>query len=145
MKVSFGIRAAAIAVAAGSLIAVPLATSASAAAQPASCGKITTTITGSTIHITESKCLPTSATGGGGTGTTAKGTGKLSGSTVNTIKWLSGHGTTKATIKFAANPKGNGKCAKGTTRLAITMKLRASLMRLVLTRLFFKPTSPGRL
>ena len=125
MKTSFGIRGLAIAVAAGSLLAVPFATGASAVTQPASCAGITTKVVGSTIHITESKCLPVSATGGGGTGTTAKGTGKLTGSTINTINWASGHGSTKAAIKFGP-AKGNGKCAKGTTRLAITGKIVSS-------------------
>ena len=127
MKVSIGARALVIAVSAGSLLAVPLATSASAAAaQPASCGKITTKVVASVIHITESKCLPAAATGGGGTGTTAAGTGKLSGSQINTIKWNGGKGTTKASIKFAPNKKGNGKCAKGTSRLTITGKVLTS-------------------
>jgi hypothetical protein len=126
MKASFGVRALVITVAAGSLLAVPFATSASAATQPASCGKITTKTVAKVIHITESKCLPASATGGGGTGTTSAGTGKLSGSQINTIKWASGHGTTKAAIKFAPNKKGIGKCAKGTSRLSITGKVLSS-------------------
>jgi hypothetical protein len=126
MKASVGARALMIAVAAGSLLAVPFATSASAATQPASCGKITTKVVGSVVHITESKCLPLGATGGGGTGTTAKGTGKLNGSTINTIKWASGHGTTKAAIKYAVNKKGLGKCPKGTSRLTITGKVLSS-------------------
>jgi hypothetical protein len=125
MKVSIGVRALVIAVSAGSLLAVPLATSASAATQPASCGTITTKVVSKVIHITESKCLPVTATGGGGTGTTAAGTGKLSGSQINTIKWNSSHGTTKASIKFGPS-KGNGKCAKGTTRLTITGKVLSS-------------------
>jgi hypothetical protein len=125
MKVSIGARALVIAVSAGSLLAVPLASSASAAAQPASCGKISTKTVGKVIHITESKCLPAAATGGGGTGTTSAGTGKLSGSQINTIKWNGGKGTTKATIKFAP-VKTLGKCAKGTTRLKITGKVLSS-------------------
>ena len=126
MKASIGARALVIAVAAGSLIAVPLATSASAATQPASCGKISTKTVGKVIHITESKCLPVAATGGGGTGTTSAGTGKLSGSQINTIKWNSNHGTTKAAIKFAPNKKGIGKCPKGSSRLSITGKVLSS-------------------
>jgi hypothetical protein len=125
MRTAFGIRAVVIALAVGSLLAVPLTTAASAATQPASCASITTKVVGTVIHITEAKCLPLSATGGGGTGTTAKGTGKLTGSTINTITWASGHGTTKAAIKFGP-AKGNGKCAKGTTRLAITGKIVSS-------------------
>jgi hypothetical protein len=125
MKVSVPARALVIGVATGSLLAVPLALPAAAVSQPASCAKITTTTVGSTIHITESKCLPLAATGGGGTGTTAKGTGKLSGSTINTITWASKHGTTKAAIKFAP-ATGNGKCATGTTRLKITGKVLSS-------------------
>jgi hypothetical protein len=125
MKVSIGVRALVIAVSAGSLLAVPFATSASAATQPASCAKITTKTVAKVIHITESKCLPAAATGGGGTGTTTAGTGKLTGSQINTIKWNAGHGTTKATIKFAPS-KGNGKCPKGSTRLTITGKVLSS-------------------
>ena len=127
MKASFGARALVIATAAGSLLALPFATPASAVVtQPASCASITTKVVGSVIHITEAKCLPLAATGGGGTGTTSKGTGALSGSTINTITWAAKHGTTKAAIKFAPNKAWKGKCATGTSRLTITGKVLSS-------------------
>jgi len=126
MNASFRVRALAIATATASLVAVPLALPASAVTQPASCAKITTKVVGSVIHITESKCLPLAATGGGGTGTTSKGTGALSGSTINTITWAAKHGTTKAAIKFAPNKAGKGKCPTGTSRLSITGKVLSS-------------------
>ena len=126
MKASFGVRALVIATATASLLAAPFALPASAVTQPASCAKITTKVVGSVINITEAKCLPLAATGGGGTGTTSKGTGALSGSTINTIKWATNHGTTKATIKFAPNKAGKGKCPTGTSRLSITGKVLSS-------------------
>jgi hypothetical protein len=113
------------AVAAGSLLVVPLATSA-VAAQPASCKGVLAKTVGSKVSITVSKCLPTAATGGSGTGTTSAGTGALKGKTINTIKWASNHGTTKTTVNFAPNPAGKGKCLKDGTRLKITGKVVSS-------------------
>jgi hypothetical protein len=125
MRVSLKGRALVIGLAAGSLLAVPLAMPASAA-QPASCKSVVAKTVGSKVTITVSKCTPTTATGGSGSGTTSAGSGKLSGKTVNTIKWASGHGTTKTTVNFAKNPAGNGKCLAGGTRLKITGKVVSS-------------------
>jgi hypothetical protein len=124
MKASVGVRALVIAAASASLLAVPLAVPASAVTQPASCAGLSTKTVGKIVYITLSKCLPTAATGGGGTGTTSAGTGALTGKTVNTTKWASGHGTTKTAISF--KPTTLGKCKAGTTRLAITGKVVSS-------------------
>jgi hypothetical protein len=126
MKGSFGVRALATAVAAGSLLVVPLAAAAPAATQPASCKAVVAKTVGSKVTITVSQCTPTTATGGGGSGTTTAGTGALKGKTINTIKWASNHGTTKTTVNFAPNPAGNGKCLKDGTRLKITGKVVSS-------------------
>jgi hypothetical protein len=123
MKVSLKGRAIAIGVAAGSLLAVPLAMPVSASvAQPASCAAIKTVKSGKSININVSKCLPVAATGGSGTGKTSSGTGALKGTTINKITWAKGKGTTTTSIKYGP-AKGNGKCKVGTTRLAITGKV----------------------
>jgi hypothetical protein len=124
MRVSVGARALMIALATGSLIAVPLAGAASAAS-PASCGVVTTKTVGTKTTITAAKCLPKSATGGGGTATTTTGSGKLAGKLIVTTKWASGHGTTKTAITFAP-AKTKGKCPTGSTRIALTGKVVSS-------------------
>ena len=126
MKITLRSRALAVAAASASLVAVPLALPASAVTQPASCKAVVAKTVGSKVQITVSKCLPTAATGGSGTGTTSAGTGALKGKTVNTIKWASGKGTTKTTVNFAPNPAGKGKCLTGGTRLKITGKVVSS-------------------
>jgi len=125
MKVSLKGRALVIGLAAGSLLAVPMALpGGSALPQPGSCGKITTKKVGTKIQINVSLCKPTTATGGSGTGSTSAGTGALKGSTINTITWATKHGTSKMAIKYA--PTTLGKCPKTTTRLAITGKVVSS-------------------
>jgi len=128
MRASFAGRALLTAVATGSLIAVPLTTSASAAAvtQPASCAVLLVQTVNNKSTVTESKCTPTAATGGGGTSTTTAGTGALKGKSVSTITWASGHGTTKSTVNYMPNTKGKGKCLTGATRLTITGNIIAS-------------------
>jgi hypothetical protein len=122
VKGSFGGRAPLVAVAAVSVIAVPLATSASAAAptQPVSCAVLLVKTVNNKSTVTESKCTPTAATGGGGTSTTTSGSGALKGKSISTITWASGHGTTKSTVNYAPNTAGKGKCLAGATRLTIT-------------------------
>jgi hypothetical protein len=123
MRVSGRTRALAILAASASLLALPLAGPASAAGkQPGKCTKLTTKTVAGNIHATLSKCSPTAATGGKGTGTFKAQTGKNSGKLGITITWASKKGTTKGSITFA-NQKTRGKCAKGSTRIKITGKV----------------------
>src|ERR1700760_680268 len=112
MKIS--VRGLAIAVASVSMIAVPLAMPASAAAakQPGACKKLATKTVGTKITATLSSCTPAAATGGSGTGTfTAAPKGSKKGSLAITITWVKKHGTTKGTITFTQS-KTLGKCPK---------------------------------
>jgi len=96
------------------LIAAP----AGAAAGP-QCAALSTKTVGSKVTATVSKCTPTTATGGSGSGVFTASTSK-SGTFNITLTWAAGHGTTKGNVKFGP-AKGLGKCATGTsTRLTIT-------------------------
>ncbi len=95
-----------------------LAAPASAAAGP-QCAGLTTKTVGSKVTATVSKCTPTTATGGSGSGVFTAST-KTSGTFNITLTWATKHGTTKGNVKFGP-AKGLGKCAKGTsTRIAVT-------------------------
>src|SRR5690349_996551 len=125
MRVSLKSRAAVMSIVAGAVLAVPMALpGGSALPQPGSCSKITTKKVGTKINITVSGCKPLAATGGSGKGTTSAGSGKLSGSTINTITWATKHGTSKMAIKFSQTTQ--GKCKAGTVRLKITGKVVSS-------------------
>jgi hypothetical protein len=122
MKVSVR-SAVAIAAASMSLLAVPLAGPASAAAAPpGACKKLVTKTVATKLTATLSQCTPAAATGGGGSGAFTTSTG-TSGSINITITWAAKHGTTKGTIKFGPNKAGKGKCPAGTTRDTITGKV----------------------
>jgi hypothetical protein len=95
-----------------------LAAPAGATAGP-QCAALTTKTVGSKVTATVSKCTPTTATGGSGSGVFTAST-KTSGTFNITLTWATAHGTTKGNVKFSP-AKGLGKCAKGTTtRLTIT-------------------------
>ena len=87
------------------------------------CGGLTTKLVGKTTTAVLSKCTPTAATGGSGSGkfTTSSST---TGSLKITITWATKHGTSVGTVAFKPAPGGAkslGKCPKGTTtRLMIT-------------------------
>jgi hypothetical protein len=122
MRVSVRTRALVTVAAAASLLAVPLATPATAALpQPGKCTKLATKTVAGKITATVSTCTPVAATGGKGTGTFTS-TGAPSGTLNITIKWAASKGTTKANIKFA-NQATRGKCAVGATRIKITGKV----------------------
>jgi len=123
MRVSVRARALVTVAAAASLLAVPLATPATAVlTQPGKCTKLATKTVGTKITATVSSCTPLPATGGKGTGTFTT-TGAPSGTLNITIKWALSKGTTKANIKFA-NTATKGKCPAGTTaRTKITGKV----------------------
>lgn len=112
-----------IAAASASLLAVPLAVPASAAAAPpGKCTKLATKTVGKKLTATLSNCTPVAATGGkgGGTFTTS---GATSGTLNITIKWTANKGTTKGNVKFGP-VKGLGKCPKGaTSRVKLTGKV----------------------
>ena len=115
MRISVRTRGVVIAVAALSMVAVPLAMPASAA-QPASCTKLGSKVVGKKTVTTISSCTPTAATGG--SGTTAYSTppkGSKAGSLKLTITWATKHGTSTAVIQFAVQ-KTLGKCPKGGTK-----------------------------
>jgi hypothetical protein len=122
MKVSVA-RVLVIAATSASLLAVPLAMSASAAAAPpGSCKKLVTKTALSKLTATLSSCTPAAATGGSGGGTFTTSTG-TSGTLNITITWAAKHGTTKGNVKFG-QAKGFGKCPGGTTsRVALTGKV----------------------
>jgi hypothetical protein len=120
MNVSRRARALAVLAASASLVAIPLAVPAGAA-QSAKCTALKTKTVGTKITATVSKCTPTKATGGSGSGTFTS-TGAPSGTLNITIKWAGGKGTTKANLKFA-NQATKGKCAAGATRVKITGKV----------------------
>jgi hypothetical protein len=123
MRVSVRARALVIVAATASLLAVPLATPATAlVTQPGKCTKLVTKTVGTKITATVSNCTPLAATGGKGTGTFTS-TGAPSGTLNITLKWALSKGTTKANIKFATQAT-KGKCPTGTTaRIKITGKV----------------------
>jgi hypothetical protein len=97
-----------------SLLAIPLATSASAA-QPAACKKLSSKVVAKKTVTTISSCTPTAATGGSGTTAyTTPPKGSKAGSLKLTITWASKHGTSVAVIQFTQQ-KTLGKCPKGKT------------------------------
>ena len=123
MSVSVRVRTLVIAAASVSLVAVPLAMPASAAAvPPGQCKKLATKTVGSKLTATLSTCTPAAATGGTGGGTFST-SGATTGTLNITIKWAGTHGTTKGNVKFGP-AKGLGKCPAGTTsRVALTGKV----------------------
>ena len=123
MNVSKRARALAVLAASASLVAVPLATSGSAALpQPGKCTKLVTKTVAGNIQATVSNCTPLAATGGKGTGTFKSATGATAGTLNITIKWAASKGTTKGKITFK-NQATRGKCALGATRIKITGKV----------------------
>ena len=119
MKVSVGFRTLSMVVAAGTLVAVPLAVPASAAAESASCSTVSTVLKAGKITATFTKCTPTSLATGGTATFTNPPTGSTKGTLKLTLTWKGGKGTTLALVSFkaAANP---GKCPKGDTLEAVT-------------------------
>ena len=121
MRRTRSFRLFAVAVAVGSLAAIPLSSPASAATG-ASCSKLVSpapvTIKGvSTSKSTVSGCTPLSATGGSGKSVTQIGV-KVAGKvvTLSTTTWAGGKGTTTATITYATTTS-PGKCPGGTTHI----------------------------
>jgi hypothetical protein len=121
MKASVGFRALVMAVAAGTLVAVPFAVPASAA-QSASCSTVTTALKGGKISAVFTKCAPASLSAGGTASFTNPPKGTTKGTLKLTLTWKGGKGTTLALVSFAG-AKGNGKCPKGDTREAVTGKV----------------------
>ena len=112
-------RLIAVAVAAGSLIMIPLAGPGSAAAVVgASCAKLVsgppTTVKGVAMsNSTVSSCLPLAATGGTGKSSTNLKT------LISTTTWAGGKGTTIVKEKYKT-VTGHNKCPSGTTLLELT-------------------------
>ena len=120
MKTSVGFRAAVLAVAAGSLLAVPFAMPASAA-QSASCKTVTTALKGGKITAAFTKCSPAALAAGGSASFTNPPKGTTKGTLKLTLTWKGGKGTTVALVNF--KPTTLGKCPKGQTREAVTGKV----------------------
>lgn len=123
VRTSVRARTLAIAVAAGSLIAVPLASPASAASS-ASCSKVTTppVAAGKKAAVTFAQCTPATLSAGGSATFTSPPKGTNKGKFVFTLVWKNGKGKTLGLVTYGL-AKGNGKCAKGTARIAITGKV----------------------
>jgi len=123
MKASARTRTLAIAVAAGSLVAVPFATPA-VAASSASCSKVTTppVAAGKKGAVTFATCTPAKLSAGGTATFTSPPKGTNKGKFVFTLAWKGGAGTTLGLVSYGL-AKGNGNCAKGTTRITITGKV----------------------
>ncbi len=105
------VRLVAVALAAGSLMAIPLAEAASAAVVPVTCTKLVAPApVGNTSTSTLSGCSNAAATGGGGKQVT-----NISKKTA-VITWNAKKGTTTIAFKYAA-AKTKGKCPSGTIAL----------------------------
>ena len=108
------IRMVAVALAASSLMAIPLAEMASAAVVPVTCTKLVAPAPkGNTSTGTLSGCSNTAATGGGGKQVT-----NISKKTA-VITWNAKKGTTLFTISYKGGPTKN-KCATGSTLIVAT-------------------------
>ena len=119
MRASVGFRALAMVVAAGSLLAMPLALPASAAVQSGSCATVSTTLKAGKISAVFTKCKPAALSAGGTATFTNPPTGTTKGTLKLTLTWKGGKGTTVALVSFKG-ATGNGKCPKGDTREAVT-------------------------
>ena len=108
---------------------VALAVPASAAAKPSvSCSKLaaSTTITGAnaTTKSTYSGCTPVGLAAGGSSNVTTPAKA-LAGKITETITWKGGKGTTTVSQGYGG-ASGNGKCAKGTSRIKLTGTVKSS-------------------
>ena len=106
-------------VAAAMVLSVGLIAAPVDAATGPQCGALSTKLVGTVTTATLSKCTPTAATGGGGSGTFKAAKGATSGTLTISLTWAGGHGTSKGTIKFGP-AKGASKCKSGSTLLAVT-------------------------
>jgi hypothetical protein len=117
MRTTIPIRLFAVAIAVGSLTAIPLSSPTTAAAG-ASCSKLVSpppvSVKGvSMSNSTVSGCLPTAATGGSGKSATNLKT------LISTTTWAGGKGTT--IVKVAYKPTSSkGKCPAGTSHILST-------------------------
>ena len=128
MRVSVGVRVLVIGVAAGSMLAIPLATSATALTPSVTCAKLSasTTIKGSnaTTKSTYSGCTPAGLAAGGTSNVTTPSK-QLAGKITETVTWKNGKGTTTLTQQYKG-ATGNGKCAAGTSRVQLFGSVKSS-------------------
>jgi hypothetical protein len=129
MRVVFGARLVALGLAAGSVLAVPLALPASAALKPSvTCSKLaaSTAIKGAsaTTKSSYSGCTPAGLAAGGSANVTTPAKA-LAGKITETITWNGGKGKTIVTQGYGG-ATGNGKCAKGTTRIKLSGTVKSS-------------------
>ena len=118
MKTSVRAGAIVFALATVTALVVPFATSASAAGS-VSCSKLVAALNAQNkLTTTLSSCTPT-ALKAGATSVTKVVKSQKKGTVTDVLTWKGGKGTTTAVVKYGA-AKGNGKCAKGEGRVAIT-------------------------
>lgn len=134
MRVSVRVRALAIGVAAGSLVAVPLATPASATTPHVACSKLVakTTISGTganskaTTKSTLSVCTP-SALSAGATSTVTTPVSNTFGKVTSKLTWKNGKGTTTVVQQYKTTTT-PGKCPnkKGWLHIKLTGTTKTS-------------------
>ena len=135
MRVSVRVRALAIGVAAGSLVAVPLATPASATTPHVVCSKLVgkTTVSGNnaTTKSTLSLCTP-SALSAGASSTVTTPVAKSFGKVTSKLTWKNNKGTTTVIQQYAPLtapgkcPSTAGKIKKGWLHIKLTGTTKAS-------------------
>ncbi len=112
------VRLLAVALAATSMTAIPMAGSGSAATKVACTKEVSgapvTKAGKTTVTATLSGCAPLSATGGSG-----KSVSTIAAKTTSKTTWAGGKGTTIQSVKYAV-AKTQGKCAAGTAHYLIT-------------------------
>ncbi len=121
MRARAGSAAVAVAIAAGGLVAIPLAMPASSALkQSVACGKLQNKLVAGKSTSTLSNCTP-AALKAGATSVTLKTPppGSQSGTVGSKLTWKGGKGTTTLAVKFVLQ-KQRGNCPAGTTRIKAT-------------------------
>ena len=124
MKLSIRTGALVAGIAMGVSVVVPMALPAGAALKSSVSCKTETSppLAAGSVKSTVGNC--TTALKAGGTSTTKAKPGSTSGQKTSTTVWKNGKGTTTATITYAGNPAGKGKCkAPYDLRVKITGKV----------------------
>lgn len=112
--------AVAVAIAAGGLVAIPLAMPASSALkQSVECSKLASVLVAGKSTSTLSGCTPAALKAGATSVTVAPPAGSQSGTVGSKLTWKGGKGTTTLVVKFVLQ-KQRGNCPAGTTRINAT-------------------------
>ena len=122
------VRFAAVALAAGSLATIPLATPVSALTPHVACSKLVakTTISGSNATTTSSLslCTPSALSAGASSKVTTPAK-NLAGKITSKMTWRNGKGTTTVVEQYKS-ASGQGKCPKGTSHILLTGTTKTS-------------------